>query len=231
MSASPLVMLPGLLCDERLWEDQAAALSDVARPWIADLTRDESIEAMARRVLAEAPPTFALAALSMGGYVAFEIMRQAPERVTRLALFDTHAGPDTPERAARRRADFAAVKRGVFVGISPRLLPELIHRSRLKGPVATEVMAMAKRVGKEAFLRQQQAIMSRSDLRHLLPAIRVPTLIAFGADDVRTPVSMARAMHEAIPGSTLHLFPDCGHLPPLELPDDTTEVLRDWLRR
>lgn len=224
-------MLPGLLCDDRLWRTQADALSDVVTPMIADLTRDDSIEGMARRVLAEAPPVFALAALSMGGYVAFEIMRQAPDRVTHLALFDTSPAPDAPERAARRRADVAAVERGRFVGITPRLLPELVHRRHLDGPVGQEVMAMAQRVGKEAFLRQQHAILTRPDSRPTLETIQVPTLIAVGEDDVRAPVAVAEAMHQAIPHSMLYVFWECGHLPPLEVPEEATGVLRTWLRR
>lgn len=226
---SPLVLLPGLLCDAQLWRHQAEALSDVASPLIADLTRDDSIAAMAARVLAEAPDHFALAALSMGGYVALEVMRQAPERVTRLALFDTSARPDTPERAARRRADIEAVAHGRFAGVTPRLLPELIHPSRVDGPVGETVMAMARRVGKEAFLRQQRAILGRSDARPGLSRIRVPTLVAVGEDDVRTPVAIAEEIQRAIPHATLYVFWDCGHLPPVELPEETAQVLRTWL--
>jgi pimeloyl-ACP methyl ester carboxylesterase len=225
----PLVLLPGLLCDAQLWRHQAESLSDVAAPFIADLTRDDSIAAMAARVLAEAPAHFALAALSMGGYVALEVMRQAPERVTRLALFDTSARPDTPERAARRRADIEAVEHGRFAGVTPRLLPELIHPSRAAGPVGEAVMAMARRVGKAAFLRQQRAILGRADARPGLSHIRVPTLVAVGEDDVRTPVAIAEEIHRAIPHATLYVFWDCGHLPPLELPEETTQVLRAWL--
>lgn len=229
MSRAALIFLPGLLCDARLWRDQARDLSDVADPWIADLTRDDSIAAMARRVLAEAPERFALTALSMGGYVAFEILRQAPERVTRLALLDTSAAPDGPSRTAQRQSGIASLKLGRFVGVTDRMLPQLVHATHVEGPVAQEVKAMAARVGGEAFLRQQRAILTRTDSRPLLPQIRVPTLVAVGESDVLTPVSAAREIHQGIQGSRFHLFEHCGHLPALEQPRETSAVLRRWL--
>ena len=120
MARLPLLFLPGLICDERLWRDQADGLADIAAPMIADLTRDDSIEAMAQRALAAAPDQFALCALSMGGYVAFEIMRSAPERVTRLALLSTSARLDDPARAAQRKAGIKALKLGRFLGVTDR---------------------------------------------------------------------------------------------------------------
>ena len=227
--ALPLVLLPGLLCDERLWTTQAADLVATRAVHIPDLTRDASIAAMAQRVLAEAPPRFALGALSMGGYVAFEILRQAPERVARLALFDTMASPDAPERAAQRRALLELAERGRSLGISPQLLPRLIHASRLGTPVADTVLAMGKAVGKAAFLRQQQSIIDRPDSRPTLAQIQVPTLIVVGAQDQLTPPAEAELMHAGIQDSRLVVLDDCGHLPPLELPEHTSALLREWL--
>lgn len=226
---APLLLLPGLLCDGRLWRDQAGALADMVEPHVADLTRDDSVEAMARRALAGAPPRFALAALSMGGYVAFEILRQAPERVTRLALFATSAAPDSPKRAARRRAALASLAHGRFVGVSRRLLPQLVHPDRVDDAVGAEVRAMAERVGKEAFMRQQTAILGRPDSRPLLPSIAMPTLVAVGDSDVLTPPAQAMAMHRAVAGSSLHVFGRCGHLPAMERPALVTALLRGWL--
>ncbi|MET3712280.1 pimeloyl-ACP methyl ester carboxylesterase [Sphingomonas trueperi] len=226
---APLLLLPGLLCDAALWRVQVEALADVAEAQVADLTLDDSVAAMAARALRSAPPRFALAALSMGGYVAFEVLRQAPERVTRLALIDTSAAPDSAERSAERRAAMASLAFGRFVGVTTRILPQLIHPDAVAGPVGAAVRAMAARVGGDAFLRQQRAILNRPDSRPLLPGIRVPTLVAVGAEDLLTPPADARAMHAAIPGSTLHLFEDCGHLPPLERPAETTALLRAWL--
>jgi len=227
--ALPLVLLPGLLCDGRLWATQAAELAATRAVHIPDLTRDASIAAMAQRVLAEAPPRFALGALSMGGYVAFEILRQAPERVVRLALFDTMASPDGEARAAQRRAMLELAERGRFLGISPQLLPRLIHASRLGTPVAETVVAMGKAVGREAFLRQQQAIIERPDSRPTLAQIQVPTLVVVGAQDQLTPPAEAELMHQGIQGSRLVVLDDCGHLPPLELPERTTALLLEWL--
>lgn len=225
----PLLMLPGLLCDERLWSDQAAALSDIAAPQIADLTKDDSVAAMAARALAAAPPRFALAALSMGGYVAFEILRQAPERVTRLALLATSAAPDSPERAATRRMAIESLKLGRFVGVTTRLLPQLVHASQVGGPVGQEVRDMAARVGGEAFLRQQTAILGRPDSRPTLASIAVPTLVAVGDSDVLTPPAESEEIHAGVAGSRLHVFAACGHLPPLEQPAAVNGLLRNWL--
>jgi pimeloyl-ACP methyl ester carboxylesterase len=230
----PLLLLPGQLCDERLWRDPATALTDIALPIFGDLTQDDSIAAMAERVLSAAPPEFALAGLSMGGYVALEIMRQDPERVLRLALFDTSARPENPARATLRRADMSTVglvnKAGArFAGITPRLLPQFIHESRLNSPVGQDVMAMTERVGREVYLRQQRAILTRPDARDLLPGIAVPALIGVGDSDRTTPPRLAEEMQAAIPDAKLHVFRDCGHLPPMEVPDETAEVLRAWL--
>ncbi|MDH4585700.1 alpha/beta fold hydrolase [Pseudomonas sp. BN415] len=224
-----LVLLPGLLNDHRLWAHQADALSDEANVQIADLTRDSSIAAMARRVLEESPPQFALAALSMGGYVAFEILRQAPERVSRLALFDTMASLDSAERAATRQGLLELANRGRFIGVSPQLMPRLIHPRWLDSEVSATVQQMAVAVGKEGFIRQQQAIIDRPDSVPLLEDIRIPTMIVVGAEDQLTPVAEAHLMHEKIAGSRLEILPQCGHLPPLEEPERTTALLREWL--
>ena len=230
MASLPLLLLPGLLCDERLWREPAAALAGVAPVHHADLTRDDSVAGMAARVLAAAPPVFALAGLSMGGYVAFEILRQAPQRVARLALLDTSARLDPPRRMMVRQAGLALAEAGRFAGVTRKLLPQLVHESRVDGEVGEEVMAMAQRVGREAFLRQQRAIIGRPDSLPLLPAIAVPTLVGVGEDDRMTPPEESRLLHERIPGARLHVFARCGHLPPMEAPRETAAVLRDWLQ-
>ena len=226
---TPLLLLPGLLCDASLWRAQLEGLAPFASAAIPDLTLDTSIAAMAERVLAVAPPVFSLAALSMGGYVAFEIMRRAPERVLRLALFDTQADLDPPERVLQRRRGIESLKLGRFVGVTSRLLPQLVHPDHVGDAVGDTVTGMAKRVGAAAFLRQQQAILDRPDSRPTLATIRVPTLVAVGEQDVLTPVSDAVEIHDGIAGSSLHIFSACGHLPALEKPEETTALLRAWL--
>ena len=226
---TPLLLLPGLLCDAGLWAPQAEALADVAEVQVADLTQDDRVEAMAARVLAQAPARFALAGLSMGGYVAFEILRQAPERVSRLALLDTTAAPDSPERALQRRRSLAILSRGRFLGVTQQLLPTLVHPRHVLGPVGEAVQAMARRVGPEAYRRQQTAILHRPDSRPLLPTLTPPTLVLGGADDALTPPAVVQALAAAIPRAQLHTLPDCGHLPTLEQPEATSALMRHWL--
>lgn len=227
--AEPLVLLPGLLCDARLWRDQVRDLAAEALSTVADLTLDVCVGAMAERVLMAAPPRFALAAMSMGGYVAFEIMRRQPERVTRLALLDTTAAPDTAERANQRRGAMLSLQRGRFLGVTDRMLPHLVHRRHLNSLVGAEVKTMAERVGGEAFLRQQEAILNRPDSRDLLSSIQIPTIVAAGDADVLTPPENSLEMHRSIDGAQLHIFERCGHLPPMEVPLETSALLRRWL--
>lgn len=225
-----LVLLPGLLCDGALWRHQTETLADICQPWVADLTQDETIAAMAERVLEQTPPTFCLAGLSMGGYVAQEIMRKAPERVERLALIDTNARADTEAQVNTRRELIGLSQTGKFKGVTPRLLPNLIHPSRLKDPtVANVVLEMAERVGQEAFIRQQKAIMTRVDGRGDLPAIRVPTLIMCGRQDALSSLAFHAEMAEAVPNARLVVVEDCGHLVTLERPYAASAVLRYWL--
>lgn len=227
---TPLVLLPGLLCDQALWQSQIEGLADLADPSVADLTQDASLPAMAARVLAAAPPRIALAGLSMGGYVAQEIMRRAPERVERLALLDTNARADRPDQTARRRDLIALARRGRFKGVTKRLLPYLIHPDRLDDtPLTGVVMGMAERIGREAFLRQEEAIMGRLDGLEDLRRIVCPTLILCGAQDVLTPPKVHREMADRIPHARFVVIENCGHLSTLERPDEVTAALRDWL--
>jgi len=227
----PTVFLPGLLCDAALWRPQIDSLAAHVAPMVADLTLDDSIPAMARRVLAVAPPRFALVALSMGGYVALEILRQAPGRVSSVALLDTSARADSAERAAQRRVGMASLERGRFVGITRQLLDRLVHPDKSVGPVADALKAMALRVGGAAFLRQQHAILDRVDMRPVLPGVRVPTLVAVGDGDRITPPHEAEEIARLIPGAHLHTFDACGHLPALEQPGETAALLKWWLAR
>lgn len=226
---TPTVFLPGLLCDATLWRPVIDGLSDLVAPMVADLTLDDSMKAMAARTLEAAPERFNLVGLSMGGYVAFEIIRQAPERVERIALMATSALSDSPEASANRRAGMKQIGEGRFIGVAGGLLPKLVHPDHIDGPIGATVQAMSERVGQEAYLRQQEAIIGRSDSRATLHTITCPTVMIVGEEDVLTPVEQAQIIHQGIKGSRLYELNECGHLPPLEQPEAVTAILKDWM--
>jgi pimeloyl-ACP methyl ester carboxylesterase len=225
-----LVMIPGLLCSAALYAEQVASLSDIADITVADHTKHDTMAAIATSILAKSPPTFALVGLSMGGYIALEIMRQAPERVTKLALLDTNAQPDPPERAAVRRALCARADMEGIAPVSASLLPQWVHPDRLsdKALVAT-VGQMAATVGITAFRRQIEAIITRIDSRPSLAAIKVPTLVLVGREDQATPVAQSEEIARGIRGSRLVILERCGHLTTMERPAEVTAELRVWL--
>jgi pimeloyl-ACP methyl ester carboxylesterase len=233
MTTLPLVLVPGLLCDARLWRPQVEALADIAECWVADTSRSDSMAGLAADLLADAPfDEFSLAGLSMGGYIAFEVLRQAKERVRGLALLDTSARPDPPEQQQRRRDLIELAGRGRFLGVTDALLPFLIHPSRLgDAPLVATIKDMARSVGKEAFVRQERAIMGRPDSRPLLPHIQCPTLVLCGAGDAVTPVDRHEEMASAIPHAALSVVEHCGHLSTLEQPERVSVALRGWLQR
>lgn len=227
-----LILLPGLLCDDALWAHQVEHLADIADVRVADLTREDNMPDLARHVLTRAPERFALAGLSMGGYVAQEILRQAPERVERLALVDTNARADTREQSERRRALMAEAEAGDFKGVTPKLLPNLVHPDHVNVPhIRDTVLAMAERVGKDAFLRQQTAIMHRVAGHAVLADVTCPALVLCGEDDAMTPPAVHEEMADALGGPVqMSTIPECGHLSPLEKPEQATEALAAWLQ-
>jgi pimeloyl-ACP methyl ester carboxylesterase len=230
MKKQNLVLLPGLLNDYRLFEQQIAGLADIAVVTVADLSKANSMSELASETLKQSPEgQFALAGLSMGGYLALEIMRQAPERVSALALLDTSARPDTPESTANRHALIELAKTDLPAVIE-KLIPKLIHPSQLNDArQINAVKAMAETLGKDVFISQQQAIIGRIDSRPSLEKISCPTLTLCGADDVITPVEVHEEMHKAISNSTLVVIENCGHLSTLGQPEQVTSALRDWL--
>ncbi len=230
MQKPTLMLLPGLLCDAALWAPQTAALADIADIVVADLTQGDSMGAMADAVLRAAPPKFALAGLSMGGYVAFEVMRRAPERIEKLALLDTSARSDTPEQKKARHDLMALARQGDFKGVTPRLLPRWVHPSRVTDRTLAEtVTSMTQRVGRDAFLRQQTAIMNRPDSRPGLVDIACPTLVLCGHDDQPTPLDRHREIAADIADARLVVVPECGHLSTLERPEIVNREMRAWL--
>ena len=231
MTRPALLLVPGLLCTELLWTPQVAALSDIADISVADHARDETIAAIATRILASAPPTFALAGLSMGGYIAFEIWRQAPERVERIALLDTRASTDSEDELVRRRELLALVEKGRFTGVHDRLMPFFIHADRLDdAPLLATIRRMAEDIGKDGFVRQTRALMARGPAHDVCRSITVPSLVLCGCQDALTPLAMHEEMARLIPGARLAVIEDCGHLSTLERPEAVNGELRRWLR-
>ena len=230
LESLPILLVPGLNCSPRLYAPQLPALWHFGPVAIADHTRDDTMADIARRILAEAPPRFALAGLSMGGYIALEIMRQAADRVLKLALLDTGSTDDPPERQAKRRADIAATEAGRFDEVIDAQFPIYVPPSRANdAALKATYLAMCRDVGPQAYVRQQRAIMRRADSRPLLPAIRCPTLVLVGEQDVAAPPELSQEMAAAIAGARLVKLPDCGHLSTLERPEAVTKAMMEWL--
>jgi pimeloyl-ACP methyl ester carboxylesterase len=187
--------------------------------------------AIARRILAEAPPRFALAGHSMGGYIAFEIMRQAAERVAKLALINTQARPDTAEAITRRHGMITRARGGEYRAVLDELFPGFVHPSRQgDGALRQLIYDMGDDVGPEGFIRQQMAMISRPDSRPSLAWIRCPTLVLTGDQDNTIPNSLSMEMASGIPGAKLVVLPNCGHLPQVEQTQATADALTEWLR-
>ncbi len=232
MARPTLVLLPGLLNTRAVFEPLIAELGDAADVVVAELYHCESIEDMAQAALGLAPERFALGGFSMGGYVAFEMLRQAPQRVERLALIDTQASPDPPESTARRRAFIDQSRIGRFHGVTSTLMPSLIHPSRLDDRSVTQpIVEMAQAIGADGFAREQRAIMARPDSRPLLVDIKVPTVVISGRQDRTVPLARAEEMAADIAQSQLVVLEQCGHMAPLERPAELAAALRRWLKQ
>jgi pimeloyl-ACP methyl ester carboxylesterase len=226
----PLVLVPGLTCTARLFLPQVTALWRYGPVTIAEHTRDAQIDAIARRILDTAPPRFALAGLSFGGYIAFAIMRHAPDRVAKLALLDTAARADTPEQTATRTAHIELARTGRFDEIADVAIQRYLHRNRWNDAEMTGLVRnMIAETGPENFIRQTQAIMSRPDSRSLLASIRCPTLVLVGDGDVATPPELNQEIANGIAGARYVVVPDCGHLSTVERPEAVNMALAEWL--
>lgn len=226
----PLVLVPGLACDEALWAAQEAGLADIAAMQMADTRRDDSIGAMAQRLLDHAPHRFALAGLSMGGYVAMEVWRRAPDRVTRIALLDTGARDDDRDQRRLRKAAITTARDRGFEAVIRGSLSQLVHDDAAP-ELGEAVVAMALRVGFDTFVNQQAAIIGRVDSRPSLSTVTVPALVLVGDTDRMTPPYLAQEMAQAIPGATLRTVAQCGHMATMEQPAAVNAALREWLLR
>ena len=228
----PLALVPGLLCDAALWRAQAEALSDIADCRVVDVMTHDSTVEMAGAVLEMMPGRFAIAGFSLGGFVAFEVIRRAPQRVGLLALLGTRARLDAPEATARRRALIARAEKGDFEGVIQQLLKVCIHQERQNdAALVRELTAMMDRCGPEVFVRQQAAIMGRADGLSTLAEIACPTLVLGGRQDALSPLEHQEEMAHGIADADLVVVEECGHFAPMERPEAVTAALRDWLAK
>lgn len=231
MMPLPLILIPGMMCDARLFGPQIDALSARHPLHLAPIAGHDTVEAMAHAILVSAPLRFALAGLSLGGIVAMEIMAQAPARVERLALLDTNPRAESARTATRREAQIARVQAG---GLTEVMRDELTPTYPADGAKRQEVidlcMDMASGFGPEVFTRQSNALRARPDQQAALTGVRVPTLILCGEHDRLCPVAHHELMHSLIPGSQLEVISDAGHLPTLERAEATNLALTRWLQ-
>jgi pimeloyl-ACP methyl ester carboxylesterase len=227
----PILLVPGLVSSPRIFAPVMPDLWRFGPVTVANHIRDDNMGAIARRILAEAPPRFALAGHSMGGYIAFEIMRQAPDRVAKLALINTQARPDTPEATARRRGQMARAQNGEYRAVLDELFSGFVHPSRCGDASLRQlVYDMGDDVGPEGFVRQQTAVIGRVDSRPALAWIKCPTLVLTGDEDNTIPNALSKEMAENIHGAKLVVLQNCGHLPQPEQPQATADALVEWLR-
>jgi pimeloyl-ACP methyl ester carboxylesterase len=227
----PILCIPGLGCSARLYAHQIPALWTVGPVQVAVHTQHDSMAAIAQSILASAPARFALIGLSMGGYVSFEILRQAPERVVKLALLDTTARPDTPEQTANRRVQIALAATAPLADLADAMLLRLVHApQRADAGLRRVFRSMLEETGAAGLIRQQTAILGRQDSRPTLTRIACPTLVLVGDEDALTPRALAAEMAQGIAGARLVTVPDCGHASTLEQPEAVTTALLDLLR-
>ena len=227
----PIVLVPGLLCTAELFAPQVAALWPYGPVTVAYTLEGRTMAEIAAAILEAAPPRFALAGISMGGYLSFEIMRQAPERVVKLALLDTSPLPDTPEQTAQRRALVAGALAGEFAALLEPGLISMFHPAHREDPALRAVqMRMAVTVGADGFARQTEAVIGRSDSRPGLATISVPTLVLVGDADPLTPPERAEEMVALIPRARLVVVPECGHASTLEQPEAVNHALVEWIK-
>lgn len=227
---TPLVLIPGMMCDGRLFGPQITALGHRRAIHIAPITEHDSTAALAAALLAGAPPRFALAGLSMGGIVAMEVMAQAPERVERLALLDTNPRSELPEVQARRGPQIERVRAGGLAGVMQgEMMPHYLADAAGQPDLLDLCLTMALDLGPDVFARQSLALRDRPDRQDTLTAVAVPTLLLCGREDRLCPLERHELMHRLVPGSDLTIIEGAGHLPTLERPEETTAALVRWL--
>ena len=230
--STPIVLVPGLNCTAECYAGQIPALWQFGSVQVADHKRGSTMAEIAAAILGDAPPRFALAGFSMGGYIVFEMLRQEPERITRLALIDTMARLDTPERLQKRHDAIRLAQAGKHRQIVAANYAESVHPQNAGDAAIRETsIRMAVENGPEVYIRQQQAIIGRPDSLPLLPTIGVPTTIIVGEADTITPVADSRIMADTIPNAELVMIAGAGHMSPTEQPAAAAAALVGWMQR
>lgn len=230
--AEPLVLLPGMMCDARLYGPQIAELSADTAVMVAPITQGERVEEIASGLLDLVPKRFALVGYGMGGVVAMEVMRRAPDRVARIALLNTHPLAETPQAATAREPQIVRARSGRLNDVmrDEISLSDLAPGSARMG-ILELISDMAETLGPEVYVRQARALQRRKDQQATLRRCKVPALVMCGAHDQITPVKRHSFMAELIPYANLKILDDSGHLPTLEQPEQTTAALRDWMKQ
>ena len=233
---TPLLLLPGLLNDARVWDPMRNALPSGRDVVVAPTHLADTMSALATAALAAMPPgRFAVAGFSLGGYVAFEVCRQAPDRIAGIALLDTGARADSEEATLNRQRMVAALGSGSasFAQVAGGLASRLVHASHAAdGPLLELLGDMAQSVGTDGFVRQQTAAMNRQDSRELLKTLHCPALVLCGREDQITPVALSEEMAGLLPGHVeLVVIPQCGHMSTLEQPVAVTDAFMRWIRQ
>lgn len=227
-----LVLLPGLMCDAGLWRGLLPQLEAIGPVLCGDLSQGESVEEMATSVLVRCPAEFTLVGFSMGGFVAREIIRRAPQRVRGLALIATSSAADSPLQADFKAAVAGTLQRasGQFRGLGHRAIKLSLSQRHEDDPLLVQqILDMSLRLGRETYIRQ--LLMARSSDSHLLAAIRCPTLVVAAADDRMRSLAESQALCEAIPHAEFRLVEDSGHMLPLEQPQRLAAILTEWVGR
>ena len=228
----PLVLLPGMMCDARLFAPQITDLSRDHAVTIAPITQGERIEEIASGLLDILPAKFALAGLSMGGIVAMELLRRAPERITRIALMDTNPLAETPQSAAAYEPMIIGARAGRLDEVLRGFMkPEFLAPGPQRPAVLNKVFEMGRDLGPEILIRQVRALQRRRDQQPALRRCKVPALVLCGAHDTLTPLKRHAFMAELIPYAKLEVIEDAGHLPTLEAPEAVTAALRAWMKQ
>ncbi len=227
---TPLVLLPGMMCDARLFGPQIEALSGRIPLLTAPLIGADRVAALAQNVLTYAPPRFALAGLSMGGIVAMEIVAQAPERVAGLALLDTNPLAEAADMRARRGPQLQAVAQGGLRAVMrDEMKPNYLADTPARAQILDLCMDMAMGLGPDVFISQSKALMTRPDQTETLRSYGRPALVLCGRQDALCPPARHEMMHGLLRKSRLVILDNAGHLPTLEATDQTTAALARWM--